>query len=222
MSGTTIPYGDRPITRITPDGGYATPEFLQFLERLGRAHSSNAGDIAGLQPQITANTNAIAAINGEVNNLQILAAAATTTNNQQVGLISDLMQRVPAQTVVVQAGAVALTSGTVAQLTTQGTLAGSYVLLGTVYLTGSGSVTLAQASVGVTAGVIETAPGAFATGWFGGGASPGGLSADLSIGSFAQLVSLVVPSTVYLNVKATCSGTISAYGNLIVWRTGNI
>ena len=100
-------------------------------------------------------------------------------------------------------------------------LAGGFVITGTIYLTGSGTVTLAQASAGMTAGVIEPAPGAFATGWFGGGAVPGTLGVDLSVGSFSQLISVTVPGTAYLNVQATFSGAISAYGSLIVWRAMN-
>jgi hypothetical protein len=160
-------------------------------------------------------------LNSEVNTITIALAAAAGNATQAAARAGTALAQVPVQASVVQASAVALTSGTTIQLTTLSVHAGTFVLFGTVYLTGSGSVTLASGSTSLTTAGIETAPGAFATGWFGGGASPGSLGVDLSVGTFAHQV--VIASTgagpwpVYLNVKATFTGAISAYGSLIAW-----
>jgi hypothetical protein len=223
MSGTTIAYGDRPIARAQPgsDGVYATFEFLQYLQRLTSSHGNSLTTATGLQDQLTTNTHAIGVLNSEVNTLTTGLADNVRLAQGANGAAGVALLRVPDGAAVAQAGAVALTSGTATQITTLTVNAGTYVLFGTIYLTGSGSVTIAQASVGLTTAVIETAPGAFATGWFGGGASPGGLGVDLSVGTCAQLIPIVAPLPgpwpVYLNIKATFTGAISAYGSLIAW-----
>jgi hypothetical protein len=222
-SGLTIAYGDRPIARAHPgtDGVYATFEFLQYLQRLTSSHGNNVATASALQDQVNTNTSAIGVLNSEVSTLTTGLALNVRATQSASGSAGIALLRVPDGATVVQAGAVALTSGTATQLTTLTVNAGTYVLFGTIYLTGSGSVTIAQASVGMTTAVIETAPGAFATGWFGGGASPGSLGVDLSVGTCAQLIPIVAPLPgpwpVYLNVKATFTGAISAYGSLIAW-----
>lgn len=217
MSGTSIAYGDRPIAYLQPGGAYATFEFLQFLERLTASHNSSAAGTAALQTQVNTNTSHISALTSEISTLTTEVNNAATTADQALGRVSLLTAHVPDQTAVAASAAVALTSGSVVQIASMTAPSGTNILMGMICLTGSGSVTLAQASVGLAAGSIETAPGAFGTAVFGGGASPGSLGVDLSIGTFVQQRYVAGPQPAYLNVKVNFTGSISAYGNIICW-----
>lgn len=236
MSGTTIAYGDR---RITNDG-FATPEFLQFLERLVRQTRNMRNDSAALHAEATATATTVSTLEAEVatlnartappprrvrvGSLSVEPSGGAGTEADLQGQIQALANRTPVEGVLAAADAIALTSGTPAELVQLPLRAGLHVLMGTVYLTGAGSVTLARASISLATATIETGPGTFATGWFGGGASPGSLGMDLTIGTFVGVRQIThiasVPTIGRLNVNATFSGAISGYGNLIAWPLG--
>lgn len=236
MSGTTVAYGDRQITR----DGFATPEFLQFLERLARQTHNIRNDSAAQQAQIAATATTVSTLEAEiatlnartappvrrtrVGSLSMAPSGGSETDADLQGQIQALANRTPVESALAPADAIALTSGTPAELVQLPLRAGLHVLMGTVYLTGAGSVTLARASVSLTTATIDTAPGSFATGWFGGGASPGSLGMDLTIGTFVGVRQIThiasVPTIGHLNVNATFSGAISGYGNLIAWPLG--
>jgi hypothetical protein len=211
MSGTGIVYGDRPIATVQGNGAFATQEFYQYLQRLSASHGSNTGDLTALQAQVTANTTAITTIDGHITTLTVGLAASVASTNDKFSRLQ------PQFTELDLAGAVPLTSGVVAGVTSISLVSGgNNMLIGTLCLTGTGSVTVASVSVGITAGAIETASGAFGTGWFGAGAIPSVIGADLTIGSIARVLFFPVGTPVYLNVRATFSGAISAYGSLAV------
>ena len=221
MSGTTIAYGDRPITR---DNGFATFEFLQFLERLNRAANGLNNSGAGLQTQIDANAAGIDNLEGQISTLSSQVTHAQATADGAQAYASALGNRRPTEAVLDVSGAVALTSATAIEVLQAPVNAGLHVLIGMVCLTGGGLLSFARASVSTATATIETAPGAFATGWFGAGVSPVTLGVDLTIGSFMRVVNIVhvasVPTTAFLNVDASFSGSISAYGSLIIWPLG--
>jgi hypothetical protein len=224
MVGTTIPYGDRPVVR---DDGHATFEFLQFLERLNKSANNIKDGGASLQVQITANANGIDALEGQVSTLnsQVATAASTATGIQ--AQVSALANRTPAQADLGVGAAIALSSGIPTEIMQQPVSAGMRIVIGWVGLTGTGTVQAAQASVSLTPATIDTDPSSFATVSFGSsGISPTtGLGFDLSIGSFVRVMNIVypltpAPLTLSLNVTGYFSGSISAYGSLIIWPMG--
>jgi hypothetical protein len=204
-----IPYGDRPMGYLQSSGVYATTEFLQFLERL-QVSVTNAPDAAaGLQAQINQNTAAIATINSQ------FAPLHETDANLQAQ-INILMAALTVQFSLPSGSAVALTSGTAATVLHEpvpigvGTLVG----IGSVYFTGSGTLSWARASLGSNAAVIDIAAVGQA-GTFVGSASPGTLGFDIGILSMMFLWSGSTTDA-YLNAEANFTGSISAYGSFVV------
>jgi hypothetical protein len=220
MSGSTFAYGDRPIATIQGNNAYATFDFWQYLQKLSAAHNT-----AGPHAAATAvNTNQINALETKVGALTVGLAASVVGYNRQFDAMAPV-QGAPAESAVVLdtgVAAVPLVSGMVSQIASVPTTFGKNLVVGMAYLTGAGTVTLATVSVGLTPGVVEAVPGAFANAWYGdAGASPATIGADLSLGNVIWVVAASKFSTAFLNVSAVFSGEISCYGGLIVLPYGS-
>lgn len=200
-------YTDRPMGYAQGTGVFATPEFGQFLERL--SSMVRAGPDAGstIQTQVDQNTASIATLNSEIATLQ-------TTDAAQQAQINAMGTQVPRYYSLAAASAVALTSGTAATVLSQTIPTGNWAVFGAVYFTGSGTLTWGRASVGTNAAVIDTTTVGQA-GAFIGSASPGTLGFDIPVGGFFfQWSGSAIAA--YLNAEANFSGTVSAYGSLLM------
>lgn len=236
MSGTGgigIAYADRPFAYVRDANGgvYASPDFLQFLERLARAFAtlpttpstSSSGSVGTMAMAASAAPTATATAASDT---APAASAAVDTDVWQTAQIGSLLHRFPVQTVVEQTAAIPLVSGEAVQIIAQPAVHGLFILIGMAYLTGPGSVTACSVSTGQVPDVIDHAPGAFASMPFASpihspGQSPDALGVDLTIGTCVQQLRVDIPESLYLNVRATFTGDIAAYGSLIVWRVGD-
>src|SRR5215472_14229226 len=164
MSGTTIPYADRPLAYSQDGTGvFASPEFQQFLERLGSAAGLTSGTAQQNQQNITNNANAITTINNQLGTIvpALTSAAAVAANALAVANAAHVQQ--PTQATRDSASSVTVPTNTVTEVVSIPSLGGNFVVFATVYLTGSAIVNKAQISAGPTSGTMETAPGAFWT-----------------------------------------------------------
>lgn len=231
-----LPYADRPFAYVrdpTTGGVYASPDFLQFLERLVKTVATPPTDVdppatvstttaMAAAPTVATTTAQAAPRIGDVLAGRAPFAGSVDSETWQTAQIASMLNRFPVQTVLDPASAIELIDGGVGEVITVPTVHGLFILIGVVHLTGPGAVTAATASVGFNPGVIETAPAAFATSYYGAPAvSPANLGTDLSIGTIIQQLRVDIPGQAYLNVVAAFNGDISAYGSLIVWRVGD-
>lgn len=129
-----IPYGDRPIVR----DGFATPEFLRFLEQLNRSAKGATTGGTTLQTQITANATDIDTLQGQVVTLTSQIAGAQTTAGDLQLQVAALGNRVPVETALAASGAITLVSATPTELVQVPVAAGLRLVVGMVYLTGGG------------------------------------------------------------------------------------
>lgn len=211
MSGTLqqgIPYGDRPIAYNQGSGAYATTEFLQYLERLSSAIRSVPNSAAALQTQVNTNSTSITSINSQI-------SALHTTDTGLQDQINGLKQKPPIQWITTPSTAIALTSGTPAVVMQQTMPPGYFGMFASVYFTGSGTLTWGRASIGINSATIETAGGQCGNIYVG-SASPATLGWDLAVDGMAYGWVSSWTQVFYLNAAASFSGSISAYGSLLV------
>lgn len=218
MSGTTIAYGDRPIAQIQQGSAFATPEFLQFLERLTGSNAAAHSGISSNAQGVTDNAAAIADLQAQLATFGPGSTTALDTANHALSVANAAASRIPTQTTLDSTSAISIPTTTVTAVISVPSVPGNnYIIMATAYLTGSAIVNRAKMSVGINSGVVETFPGSFAT--LVTASNPSTLGSDLSLGPVIELLAVPDGSVVYLNVEIDTPGPISGYGNLILWPT---
>ena len=216
-----IVYGDRALGRLQADGVYATPEFLQYLERLSATVKNGSTDATSVTAQVASNTAAITSINNRMtaadailtNQISALRGYSTALQTQ----VQRLENKRPSQWSLASTAAVALTTLTPAAIITQTIPAGAWMLFAAAYFTGTGGLEWGRASVGITTAIIDvTLPGQYGDTYIAAAApSPSSLGFDPSVTGLMLYYNNTVDAPVYVNAAAKFTGAISAYGTLL-------